>query len=82
MTGTVHGTRFGFDEIVAMGEESYAQMFSLMASINEDQLANTVITRGPTVRQSVGEQLATLAGHDRQPWGWAIQGLADRASLG
>lgn len=69
-----------FDEIVAMGEESYAQMFSLLASINEDQLANTVITRGPTVRQSVGEQLATLAGHDRQHWGWAIQGLADRAA--
>ena len=67
---------------VAMGEESYAQMFSLLASINEDQLANTVITRGPTVRQSVGEQLATLAGHDRQHWGWAIQGLADRASRG
>ena len=32
--------------------------------------------------RTLGEQLATLAGHDRQHRGWAIQGLADRASRG
>jgi hypothetical protein len=68
-----------FDEVVALGEESYAQIFSLLASIDEDQLANTVIARGP-LRQTIGEQLATLAGHDRLHWSWAIKGLTEHAS--
>ena len=67
-----------FGQVVAMGEESYAEIFSLLASITDGQLESVVIDRG--VKQSIAEQLATLAGHDRQHWGWAIRGIADLAA--
>ena len=67
-----------FGQVVAMGEESYAEIFSLLASISDEQLESVVIDRG--VKQSIAEQLATLAGHDRQHWGWAMRGIADRAA--
>ena len=65
-----------FDEVVAYGTRIHGELMLLLASITEQQLEETVL---PLTGKTIGELLARHGEHGREHWGFAMQGLAERA---
>jgi hypothetical protein len=67
-----------FDEVVAYGTRVHGELMLLLASISEQQYEDTVIT---LTKKSIGELLARHGEHGREHWGFAVEGLAERAAV-
>lgn len=64
-----------FDEVIAYGAKSHAGLLTLLASISDAQLEDTVV--GLT-KSSISALLATYEGHGHEHFGYSIEGLAER----
>jgi hypothetical protein len=66
-----------FDEVIAYGARVHGELMLLLASISEQQFDETIL---PLTKKSIGELLARHGEHGREHWGFAMQGLAERAA--
>jgi hypothetical protein len=66
-----------FEEVVVYGTRVHGELMLLLASITEQQFEETKVS---LTKRTIGELLARHGDHGREHWGYAMQGLAERAA--